>query len=140
MPARAHLDRRAGELGGDFELVDIVRHGCGRGEKDGRRRAYQHRRLERSAHLFRLLVVERQVMARRETAAQFLVAEVHRAVEREIGHAGLRLLGDKHREIRRAVALAVGQQRQVAEPTFGKVRRRRYLSLQRPSDRAAQTC
>ena len=81
-------------------------------------------------------------MARGETAAQFLVADVHRAVEREIGHAGLRLLGDKHRgcEIGRAVALAVGQERQVAEPAFDKVRRRRYLSLQRSGDRAAKTC
>jgi len=111
MPARAHFDRRSGELGGDFKLVDIVGHGCSRGEKGGWRRADQHRRFERSAHSFRLLVIERQVMARRETAAQFLVADVHRAVEREIGHAGLRLLGDKHRgcEIGRAVALAVGQ-------------------------------
>src|SRR4029453_12900213 len=56
-------------------------------------------------------------MAGREPAAELLIADVHRAVEREIADPRFRLLRIKHRrsEIRSAIALGIGKKRQVGE-------------------------
>ena len=130
--ARSHLDRLAGELRRHLQLVHVVGDRRGGGEEHLRRRAEQHGRLQRAAHLLGFLVVERQMVARRQAHAKLLVADVHRAVEREVRHARLRLARqeDGRGEVRRGVALGIGEQRQVAEPGVDQIRRHSDLALE----------
>src|SRR5579885_572551 len=63
-----------------------------------------------------------------ESDAKLFVAHDHRAVEREIGDAGVRLFGEKDRggEIGRCVPLPVGDLRQLRDLSVTQVVRRRY--------------
>jgi hypothetical protein len=117
MPARPHRNRRALEPGGDLHLVGIVgkrRGGC---EEGVRRRPEQDRRLQVLAALLGLLVIEREMMAPRETAAQLLVAHIHGAMEGEVLHARIGLPGEEHGggDVGCRIARRVGEQRQVAQ-------------------------
>ena len=131
--AGPHLHRRAGEVRRDLELVGLVGHRRRSGEKDLRLRPDEHRRLQGASHALRLLVVHRQVVGGGEAAAKLFVAHEHGAVKGEVRHAGLGLFGEEEggSEVGAAVALGIGEERQVGHLRIAEVVGHRYAALRR---------
>ena len=131
--AGIHLDRRARQLGGQRILVDAGGQMGARGKKHRRRHADQQSNGQRLAGLLGTALVVGKVVAVTQPQAQFIGAHVHRAVKRQVGHAGIRVQGqhNRGREVGSGVPFVVGDQRQVRQPALLQVAGRPHLGCGR---------